>query len=166
MSQDPWWKRELKEIFAISSTFFILFVMFSVLKLALLSQYHIDGFKTGTAIIGSLIMGKVVLIFDNIPLTRRMDVFPNIYRVFFRSFVYLIGFILFSLLEHWVKELIHGEQFGEAWKQAFLHLGSSEFLFSLVMIFVAFLFFNTFWVIRTAFGPKKLYSLFFRKPGK
>lgn len=82
MVDAPWWKREMKEIFSISSTFFILFILFTLLKMATLGKYDISGFKTGSVIIGSLILGKVVLIFDKLPLTRKMDFLPNIYRVF------------------------------------------------------------------------------------
>ena len=161
--KESWWKRELKEIFAISYTFFVLFILFTGLKLSLLEQYHISGFKMGAALIGSLILAKVVLILDKLPLTRKMDIFPNIYRVFFRSFVYLIGFVIFSLLEHWVKSLVDGDAFGLAWQHAFQYLGTKEFALRLVVIFIVFLFFNAFWVIRVHYGPKELRKLFFGK---
>jgi hypothetical protein len=117
----------------------------------------------GAAIIGSLILAKVVLIFDKLPLTKKMDIFPNIYRVFFRSFIYLIGFVIFSLLEHWVKSLIDGDSFGFAWQHAFQYLGTKEFMLRLVVIFIVFLFFNAFWVIRVRYGPAELRQLFFSK---
>lgn len=163
MTQESWWKRELKEVFSISFTFFILFILFMFLKKAMLGHYNIEFYAAGTALIGSLILGKVVLIFDKIPLTKKMDFLPNIYRVFFRSLVYLLGFVLFTLLEHWVKGLIDGDNFSQAWIHSFHHLEEKDFLTSLVVIFIAFLFFNAFWVIRMTYGPKELYKLFFSK---
>jgi len=41
-TKEPFWKRELKEVFAISFTFFILFVLFAFLKKAMLGQYNIE----------------------------------------------------------------------------------------------------------------------------
>jgi len=161
--EEPFWKRELKEVFAISSTFFILFVLFTFLKKAMLGQYSIEFLPAGTALIGSLILGKVVLIFDKLPLTKKMDFLPNIYRVFFRSLVYLIGYVIFTLLEHWIKGLIEGDNFGQAWVHSFHQLGKLDFISSLVVAFVAFLFFNAFWVIRSIYGPKELFRLFFKK---
>ena len=163
MTTEPFWKRELKEVFAISLTFFVLFILFMFLKKAMLGQYNIEYYAAGTALIGSLILGKVVLIFDKLPLTKKMDFLPNIYRVFFRSSIYLSGFILFTLLEHWVKGLIEGDNFVQAWGHSFHHLGELDFLTSLVIVFIAFLFFNTFWVIRSKYGPEELYILFFKK---
>ena len=43
--------------------------------------------------IGSLILAKVVLIFDMLPMIKKMDKLLNIYRVFIRSFIYLAGFL-------------------------------------------------------------------------
>lgn len=163
MVDAPWWKREMKEIFSISSTFFILFILFTLLKMATLGKYDISGFKTGSVIIGSLILGKVVLIFDKLPLTRKMDFLPNIYRVFFRSLIYLLGYVIFTLIEHWIKGLIDEESFVQAWMHAFQQLGTKDYILSLVIIFISFLFFNTFWVIRLAYGPKALFDLFFKK---
>lgn len=162
-SQEPFWKRELKEVFAISLTFFILFILFGVLKKAMLGQHQIEYYAMGTALIGSLILGKVVLIFDKLPLTKKMDYLPNIYRVFFRSLVYLLGYAIFTLIEHWIKGLIDGESIGKAMEHAFKHLSGIEFAMSMVVVFIAFLFFNSFWVIRTKYGPKALYKLFFSK---
>ena len=162
-TEEPFWKRELKEVFAISFTFFILFVLFAFLKKAMLGQYNIEYYAVGTALIGSLILGKVVLIFDKLPVTKKMDFLPNVYRVFFRSLIYLLGYVIFTLLEYWVKGLIDGDSFGQAWVHAFHHLGELHFLTSLVVVFIAFLFFNAFWVIRLHYGPKALYALFFKK---
>jgi len=61
------------------------------------------------------------------------------------------------------KGLIDGDSFGQAWVHAFHYLGKLQFLTSLVVVFIAFLFFNAFWVIRTKYGPKELYHLFFSK---
>jgi hypothetical protein len=161
--QEPFWKRELKEVFAISFTFFILFILFGSLKKAILGQHQIEYYALGTALVGSLILGKVVLIFDKLPLTKKMDHTPNIYRVFFRSFIYLLGYAIFTMIEHWVKGMIDGESLRESIAHAFKHLSGLEFAMSMIVVFIAFLFFNAFWVIRTKYGPKALYQLFFSK---
>jgi len=163
MTKEPWWKRELKEIIAIASVFFVLFVLFLVMKKAFLDEFTFDFYVVGTAFVGSLIIAKVVLIFDLLPLAKRMDHFPNIYRVIFRSLVYLLGFVIFTFLEGFIKGLVKKEAFAQAVSSAFHELGELTFITSMVGVFVAFLFFNTFWVIRMKYGPKELYDLFFKK---
>ena len=163
MTKEPLCKRELKEILAIASVFFVIFVLFLFMKKALLHEYNIDFYIVGTALVGSLIIAKVVLIFDLLPLSKRMDRFPNIYRVFFRSLVYILGFIIFTFLEGIIKGLIDKEGFSQAVGSATHELGEASFITSLVGVFVSFLIFNTFWVIRAKYGPKELFNLFFKK---
>lgn len=153
----------MKEMFAIASVFFILYILFLFMKKALLADYGIDFYIMGTAFVGSLILAKVVLIFDLLPLSKRMDYLPNIYRVFFRSFVYLLGFIIFKILESVIKGLIEKESFSQALNSAFHELCETPFITSMVGVFIGFLFFNAFWVIRAKYGPTALYTLFFKK---
>jgi len=163
MTSEPKWKHELKQILAISSTFFVMFLLFMLLKKSMLAAYNIEFHAFGIALIGALIIAKVVLLVDLLPVTKRMDNHSNIYSVIYRSLIYLFGYLIFTLLEHFVKGLINGDDFSQAWLHSFQHIGSLKFIISLVAIFIAFLIFNSFWVIRNHFGPKELYKLFFKK---
>jgi hypothetical protein len=163
MKKEPVWKRELKEVFAISSVFFVLFVLFLFMKKVLVKEYSVDYYVLGTALVGSLIIAKVVLIFDLLPITKKFDHLPNIYRVLFRSCIYVLGYVIFTILEHLFKGLINNETFAHAFILAIQNLGKASFITSMTGVFVAFLFFNTFWVIRAKYGPTALYALFFKK---
>jgi hypothetical protein len=163
MKKNPWWKRELKEVFAIASVFFVLFVLFLFMKKVMMKDYSVDYFVLSTALIGSLILAKVVLIFDLLPVTKKVDHLPNIYRVIFRSFIYLLGYAIFTFIEHIIRGLIDKETFSHALHLSIQNLGKASFITSIVGVFVAFLFFNTFWVIRAKYGPTALFNLFFRK---
>jgi len=162
-TQEPFWKRELREVLIISSTFYVLFVLFILLKKAFLAQQDIQLHAFGSALIGSLILGKVVLLTDKLPLTRKMDRHPKIFSLIFRSFVYLVGYVLFVFLEHIVKGLIMGDGFSHSLSHAVHYLGGKVFVTSLVAVFIIFLFFNTFWVVRNHYGPRELYKIFFKK---
>ncbi len=163
MKKEPLWKRELKEIFAIASFFFVIFVLFLFMKKVLLHDYSFNYYIFSTALIGSLIIAKVVLIFDLLPATKKTSHLINIYRVIIRSLIYIFGFVVFTYLEHLIKGLIEGESFAEALNSAFHQLFSPAFITSITGVFIAFIFFNTFWVIRSKLGPAALYSMFFKK---
>jgi len=162
MTTEPKWKKELKQILAISSTFFVMFVLFMLLKKSMLAEYNVEFHAFGIALVGALIIAKVVLLVDLLPVTKRMDNHSNIYSVLYRSLIYLVGFTIFTLLEHFVKGLIKGDDFSQAWVHSFHHVTSVKFIINLVTIFIAFLIFNAFWVIRNHYGPKSLYKLFFK----
>ena len=109
------------------------------------------------------IMVLSVLIFDLLPVTRKADRLINIYRVFLRSLIYLVGYVIFTFLEHLIKGLIHGESISEALNGSFRILYSPAFITTYVGVFIAFLFFNAFWVVRSSIGPEALYKMFFNK---
>lgn len=163
MAQEPFWKRELKELFAISFTFFVFFILLLLLKKAILTEYQIKFHAAGIALVGSLILGKVVLIFNNIPMVKKYDYLPKIYGVFIKSLVYLAGFIIFTLLEHWIKGLIKGDGFLNAWEHAFNYIISKPSIIDMIIVFIVFLIFNTFWVIRNKIGAKAMHELFFKR---
>ncbi len=129
----------------------------------MLAQQGIQIYTLGTALLGSLILGKVVLLVDKLSLSRKMDEHPKIYSVLFRSFIYLTGYILFVLLEHFVKGLVLGEGLAHSFSHAMHYLTGKDFIISLLVVLIVFIFFNTFWVLRNHFGPGKLFNLFFRK---
>jgi hypothetical protein len=163
MKKEPLWKREIKEILAISSVFFVIFVLFLFMKKSLLDDYDVNFYIVSTALVGSLIIAKVVLIFDLLPLTKKTDALLNIYRVFLRSLIYIFGYVIFTFLEHLIKGLFDGESYSQALKTTVHHLFSPAFITTFIGVFIAFLFFNTFWIIRASIGTTALYNMFFKK---
>jgi len=163
MKKEPKWKRELKEVVAIASFFFVIFVLLLFMKKTLLQDYKINFYIIGTALVGSLIIAKVVLIFDLLPITKKTSHLINIYRVVLRSLIYIFGFVVFTYLEHLIKGLINGGSFAEALTSGIHQIYSTTFITSFTGVFIAFLFFNTFWVIRAKLGPAALYAMFFKK---
>ena len=156
-------KKEFKEVLSISAVFFVIFVLLLLLKKVMMANYEVDFFVISTALVGALIIAKVVLVFDLLPITKKADHLPNIYRVFFRSFIYIIGYVIFTFLEHIVNGLIHGESFSEAVNHSLHNLTTASFTVSFVGVFIAFLIFNAFWVVRATIGPAALYAMFFKR---
>ncbi len=154
---------EAKEVFSISLFFFICFSLFVILKKLFLAEYQIEYYGFLTAAFGGLVLGKVVLIFDKLKLTKQLDHLACIYRVFFRSFIYLFGYISFTFLEHAVLGLFHSQRIWISCVHNAENLTSIQGLISLALLFITFLIFNFFWVIRSYLGPKTLTALFFKK---
>jgi len=156
-------KQELEEVLGISLFFFICFVVFQLFKYITLSNYDISYYSFGSALVGALIIAKVVFLLDKVRMINRMDKNVAMVGMIFKSFVYLIGFVLFTLVEHLAKGLFHGESFGSAISHAFRELLTVEFLGSCAMLFIVFILFNGFWVIRNHLGPSEFYRLFFAR---
>ena len=155
--------KEIKEVFAISLFFFVCFAVFAVLKKLILHEHDIEYYGFIPVVVGSLVLGKVILIFDKLRITKWLDHIANIYRVGFRSFIYSLGYILFTFLENGVTGLIKGMGIIESFTDNAEILISKHGLAKLIILFISFLIFNAFWVIRAYIGPHKLYRLFFKK---
>jgi hypothetical protein len=128
-----------------------------------MADYKVNLYIVSTSLIGFLIIVKVVLIFDLIPLTKHVNRLLNIYRVFLRSLIYLAGYVIFTFLEHLIKGTINGESFSSALDSTLVSLYSPAFITTYVGVFIAFLLFNAFWVVRASMGPATLFKLFFKK---
>lgn len=155
--------KEIKEVFAISLFFFVCFTVFVILKKMTLAEYHIEYNGYIRAAVGALVLAKVVLIFDKLSVTKRVDHMPNIFRVGFRSFIYLTGYILFTFLEHAVMGLFNGVGIIESFGRNLENLSSDHGDATLIILFITFVIFNAFWVIRAHVGPGRLYRLFFNR---
>lgn len=154
---------ELKEVLSITLFFFFCFSIFAIMKKAFLAQHQIQFSGFVTVIVSSLVLGKVVVLLDKLAVTKKYDHMRNSTRILFRSFIYLIGYILFTFLEHAIKALFTDETVGEAVTHNFHNLTSVKGLATFLILFVTFLIFNSFWVLRMELGPKKLFQLYFGK---
>lgn len=63
-------------------------------KHLMLKQYGVQFSDFGAIIVGALIIGKVVLIADHLPLTNKFPNRPLIYRIVWKSFVYVLAAFL------------------------------------------------------------------------
>ena len=152
---------EIKQVCYITLFFLLTFTVFLLMKKAFLAQYEIQYYGFLTVLVSSLVLGKVVIILDALAVTKKYDHMPNSIMILFRSCIYLVGYIIVSFIEHGIKALINGEPFGEAMVHNAHHLTSIEGIATLVVLLITFLFFSSFWVLRSHLGPKQLYQLYF-----
>jgi len=97
------WKEKLKEEFislGITMTYFALWFAFMItMKMLLLREYNVEVYGLSWAFIGALIVAKVILIVDHIPLGSWIKKQPGIVDILFRTLLYSLGIILILILE-------------------------------------------------------------------
>lgn len=92
-------KEELKSLGIIMLYFGLWFVFMIILKTLLLRQYDIEFTGLSMAFVGALIVGKVILIIDHIPLGSWIEKQPAIFDILFRTLLYSVGIIIIIILE-------------------------------------------------------------------
>ena len=157
-----WLTHEIEVVGAISLYFLSWFGLLVVLKQLMLAQYEIAFSGVSIAIISALIVAKVVLVMEKIPLgTER---YPAAVDVVVRTLLYVAGVFVVSLLERvmHVRHEAGGFWAGLAW--VFAHREIHHVLAQTICVGAAMLTFNTHSIVRRAMGQRALARLFFVTP--
>src|SRR5207344_1001849 len=89
------------------------------LKMMILTEYKVEFTGISMALIGALILAKVVLIIDLIPLSKWTRKRPAVYFMFFRTLFNIIAVFILLLLEKAFEERHEYGGFGSALSQVF-----------------------------------------------
>ena len=98
-------KHELRELIPVTVFFFVAFQLLAFTETMMLEQYGIRVSVFVTAAVGALVVAKVVLLADHLPLINRFPEKPLIYNVIWKTFVYFAA----SLVVRYVEHLIDAE---------------------------------------------------------
>ena len=123
-------------------------------------EYHFYGF----AIINALILGKVILIADDLHFADWFRERAPIYSILVKSVAFTILLLVFDIVEEEVVGMLKGKALGES----FPHIGDGSpraFLYTIIIFFIGLIPFFAYKEIGRVFGERELRSLFF-KPAK
>ena len=107
-------KHEFFEIIPPTIFFFIAFSLIMATQRLIQREFDIPLTGFGMAFIGALLVGKVVLIADALPLVNKFPDKPLLYNVVWKSLIYILVTILVRYLEHLSHFLLKHESFMEA----------------------------------------------------
>ena len=161
------WQKFLVEMrkFAIVASFlFFFFGAFATYRRLILSEYQIDYFQYGYALIQALVLGKVVLIGEIFHLGDRFHEKPLIVPTLYRTFLFSILVLAFAVLEHFLKGLINGENIGAIVGNLAAKDGA-DIMARILVMFIAFVPMFAISEIANLFGEGKLFELFFERGG-
>ncbi len=98
-----WWLHELRELVPPTLFFIIGFNLVVLTTNLILADYKVAfaGFFVATT--GALVVGKAVLVANNLPLLRRFDRAPVIWPILYKTLFYWAVVFIFRLLEHFVR---------------------------------------------------------------
>jgi hypothetical protein len=159
-------KHEFLHLIGPTIFFFVAFIVIMFTRKLFLEDYNINfsGFFL-TASIGALLVGKVVILTDEIPFMKRIPHVPLIYNVAWKSVIYSLSALVVQFLEEFLPRLWHHQSpaiaiagvWGEVHWHHFwaVHILLSYFL----MVYVSFR------ELARTFGEVQFFHLFFGLPG-
>ena len=154
-------KRDFLEIIPPAIFFFIAFSLIQITKRLILSEYGISWTGFGSALIGGVMAGKVVLIVDKLPFMNRFTDRQLICSTSWKCLVYFLTALLIQYLDPVVHALLKHTSFPEANRRFMTETVWPHFC--LIQIWLAVLFF-VYCAMRElvrAIGKEKVMGMFF-----
>ena len=157
---------ELHEVIPPTVFFFVGFNLILFTKRLFLQQYLIEftGFFIATT--GALIVGKVVLVADKMPILRRFDYAPLAYPIVFKTVVYTALVFVVRLIEAFIHYLVSGGALGGGRfiEHALGEFSWARFIATQMWIFVLFLLYVAANELNNLLGDGELFRIFFTRP--
>jgi hypothetical protein len=137
------------------------FATFTIYRRLMLAAHDVTYTNYGFALIEALILGKVIMIGGVFHLGRGLEDRPLIYPTLYKTAVFTVFCMLFTLAEHAVKGLVsgHGATAGLA---HYLAQGYEVILANSMVVFVALIPFFAVKELGRVMGRDKVGRLFFR----
>ena len=157
-----WWLAQVKHALPPTIFFFVGFNLILWTKRLILQEHGIEFSGFFAALVAALLIGKAVLVTDNLPFMRRFDGAPLIQPILFKSAIYWLCVLIVRLIE----ELVHFVAAGGAITDFGGHFADqfplARFLSIQIWLMVLFLVYVTIHELNALFGDGELYRLFFR----
>jgi hypothetical protein len=158
-------KRIVREITDYTINFVYLacfFGVFTQYRRLVLAEYEITYLNYGFSVIEALVLAKLIMIGDILRLGRGLEEKPLIFPTIYKTIVFVVWVVCFSVIEHMTNGLLHGKGLAEAFHD-FLSTGTDELLARCIIVFFAFIPFFAFRELGRVLGEGKIHHLFFRR---
>ena len=155
-------KDELKEVGLVTVYFLICFGILLLLKKLFLAEYKVQFNALSAAVIGALVIGKVVVILDKTAIGNRFRESHAAYiDITYRSLIYTF----FTGLVVAAEKVFHASHETDGFVPALLHAlentNINHFWATVIGVFLSFVGFNIFSTISRHLGEGELLRLFF-----
>ena len=123
-----WWLAQVKHALPPTIFFFVGFNLILWTKRLILQEHGIEFRGFFTAIVAALLVGKAVLVTDNLPFMRRFDGAPMIQPILFKSAIYWLCVLIVRLAEEFVHFVAAGGAIADFSDYLVNHFSLARFL--------------------------------------
>jgi signal transduction histidine kinase len=170
MSNTARWGQRLKkeiEAVALTTLYFLVWLGALVLiKKLILDQYQIQFRGVTVALFGALVIAKVVLVLEYVPLGRWISRHAVLVDIVLRTLLYTLGVAIVMLLEKAFEVRHEAGGFGAALVHVFDHRDVAHVWANVIGVGGALLVFNVLSVLRRQVAGRKLVPFFLKPPSE
>jgi hypothetical protein len=140
----------------------LVFAAFTQYRRFLLAEYSITYTNYWLALIGALILGKVIKIGSAFRLGRWLEHKPLIVPTIYKALLFCVFVVIFRVVEYAIKGLLHGDGLAAALGEFFAQKGIDEVLANSLVVLVALIPFFAVKELGRVLGTERIAALFFR----
>jgi hypothetical protein len=140
----------------------LVFAAFTQYRRFLLAEYSITYTNYWLALIGALILGKVIMIGSVFPLGRWLEHKPLIVPTIYKALLFCVFVAVFRVVEYAIKGLLHGDAPAKALGEFVAHKGIDEVLANSLVVLAALIPFFAVKELGRVLGRERVAALFFR----
>jgi hypothetical protein len=157
-------RQELKAV-ALTTIYFATWLcVLIILKELVLAEYQIEVRGFSMALIGALVIAKVVLVMEHVPLGSWLCRRPAVLDVIVRTVLYGIGVFVVLLLEKTFEARHEYDGFAAALAQVFAHRDMPHVWANTICVISALLWFNAFSLVRRHLGEQAVIRILLEPP--
>ena len=157
-------RREIKVVALTTFYFVVWFASLVLLKRLILAEYAIEFRGLWLALLGALVVAKVVLVMEHVSLGQWIKRHPAAIDVAVRTLLYSLGVFVVLLLEKAFEARHEEGGFGAALLHVFRHRDIPHVWANTIVVGCALLVFNVLAVLRRQLGEESLLQSFLARP--
>jgi len=154
-------KKEILELLPPTIFFFIVFQVMDFAKGLIEKEYGVSVASTTSAAIGSLIVGKSILLVDALPMLKWFHEKRLIYSVLWRILFYLLIVTLFEFIEGLIPLISKYGSFSSGLKHNFNEIKWDHFLAIHIILLLFIIIYTIVTAVVETIGRKQVRKLFF-----
>ena len=159
-------KKEIEAV-ALTTLYFLVWLgALVLLKKLILDEYHIEFRGVTIALVGALVIAKVVLVLEYVPLGRWISRHAVLVDIVLRTLLYTLGVAVVLLLEKAFEARHEAGGFGAALVHVFDHRDTAHVWANVIGVGGALLVFNVLSVLRRQVAGRKLIPFFLKPPSE
>ncbi len=155
-------KHELKSIVLAALYFGCWLAVLLLIKQLVLAEYHIEFKGISKALIGALVLSKVVLILEHVSLGAWVRRQPAWVEIIMRTLLYAFGVLLVLLLEKGFEGRHEYGSFEKSLSAVFQHADIYHVWVNAIVLTGALLVYNILFVVRSYLGEGGMFRLFMK----
>jgi hypothetical protein len=156
-----WLREESRKVLGIAIFFAVAFCLIVLANKLMVEGSNIEVTSFAKAILGGLIVAKVLLVADLLPFINAFPDKPLIYNIVWKSLIYIAASLVFHYVEPVIESLLKGASLAAAHRQTLQAFSQPMFWANEIWVALLLVLFATMRELSRALGEGQFRRLFF-----